>query len=264
MSEIGFAERYREQMRLARRAERTVEHWDARAAHMSEGAFDGSYVRQFVVRMNLEGCATLLDVGCGPGTIGLSVAARLEHVYGLDFSPGMLAALAENARSRGLANVTALQLAWEDDWSEVPTCDVVVASRSVMVPDLESALLKLHSRARVRAYVTYPADGSVLPAAVRRAIGRGGNLLPDYLSVAGILHDLGFYPTLDYLPAKNRLASCTTFEALHAKVSESLGALSDEESTRLRSYYDANQGRVGLEPMRWALFSWEAREQTAR
>ena len=126
---------------------------------MSEGTFTSPYIQQFVDRMDLTDCATLLDVGCGAGAISLTVAARLEHVYGLDYSPGMLEAFAANARERGLAGVTPILRAWDDDWSDVPICDVVVASRSTAVPDLEAALLKLNSKARRRVYVTYPADG---------------------------------------------------------------------------------------------------------
>jgi hypothetical protein len=174
----------------------------------------------------------------------------------------MLALFAENAGARGLTNATPILLGWDDDWQDVPVCDLVVASRSTAVPDLEAALLKLQSKARVRVYVTYPADGHFVAAGVRRAIGRSDPGLPDYLDVVGILHDLGLYPTLDYVPGENRLANCATFDALHAKVGELLGPLTGEESARLRAYYEANGGRVGQEPRRWALVSWQPRTRT--
>lgn len=84
---------------------------------MSERVFDAPYVRQFVARMDLADCSTLLDVGCGPGTIGLSVASRLDHVYGLDYSPGMLATFVECARQRGLTRVTPILRDWDADWA---------------------------------------------------------------------------------------------------------------------------------------------------
>jgi ubiquinone/menaquinone biosynthesis C-methylase UbiE len=90
--DIDFAEQYREHMRRQPHRAKPREHWDARAATFNEAAFDSAYVQAFLARMNLEGCATLLDVGCGPGTIALSAAPRLQHVYGLDYSSGMLAA----------------------------------------------------------------------------------------------------------------------------------------------------------------------------
>jgi cyclopropane fatty-acyl-phospholipid synthase-like methyltransferase len=74
LPEIDFARLYREHMQRANRPERPPEHWNDRAPAMSQRTFDTDYVRQFLGRLDLTGCATLLDVGCGPGTISLSVA----------------------------------------------------------------------------------------------------------------------------------------------------------------------------------------------
>jgi len=177
LSDIDFAELYRRQMLRANRQEKTPGYWDGRALAMSQRMSDSRYVRQFVASLDLTACATLLDVGCGPGTIALTVAPRLEHVYGLDYSPGMLAAFAGEARARGLeAAATPILHAWDDDWADVPTCDLVVASRSTAVPDLEAAILKLHSKARKRVYMSYPADGR-LPGIVEDSIIGSGSMI---------------------------------------------------------------------------------------
>jgi len=97
-------------------------------------------VEGFVRRVDLSDCTTLLDVGCGPGTIALTVARRLERVNGLDCSPGMLETSVANAERRGVGNATPILRAWEDDyWADVPECDVVVASRSTRAADLAAA-----------------------------------------------------------------------------------------------------------------------------
>jgi len=258
LSDIDFAEYYRRDVKRVNRQEKTPEYWDGRAGAMSQRMSDSQYVRQFLAELDLTGCATLLDVGCGPGTIALSVAPRLEHVYGLDYSPGMLAAFAEEARARGLTAATPILRAWDDDWSDVPVCDIVVASRSTGVPDLEAAILKLDSKARHRVYMSYPADGDLPGDDVRRAIGRAAGRSPDYLSVVGILHHLGLHPTLRYLTTENRFAGCASFGDFLAKVTTLLGALSDEEAGRLQTVFHATGERARQEPARWALFSWEA------
>ena len=225
---------------------------------------DSQYVRQFVASLDLSDCATLLDVGCGPGTIALTVAPRLEHVYGLDYSPGMLAAFAEEARTRGLTAATPILRAWEDDWSDVPVCDIVVASRSTAVPDLEAAILKLGSKARKRVYMSYPADGRLPGDDVRHAVGRAGASAPDYLCVVGILHHLGFHPTVGYLTTENRFARCADFADFLAKTTELLGPLSAEEADRLETFFRETGERARQEPTRWALFSWEAGKHVPR
>jgi SAM-dependent methyltransferase len=264
LSDIDFAELYRRAMQRANRQEKTPEYWDGRAPAMSQRMSDSQYVRQFVAALDLEGCATLLDVGCGPGTIALTVAPLLEHVYGLDYSPGMLAAFAEEASARGLTAATPILRAWEDDWADVPTCDVVVASRSTAVPDLEAAILKLDSKARKRVYMSYPADGRLPGDDVRHAIGRADAAAPDYLCVVGILHHLGLHPTLGSLTTENRFARCADFADFLSKVTELVGSLSAEESDRLETFFRETGERDRQKPTRWALFSWEAGKKVAR
>jgi SAM-dependent methyltransferase len=264
LSEIDFAGLYRRQMQRANRREKTPEYWDGRATAMSQRMSDSQYVRQFVAALDLEGCATLLDVGCGPGTIALTVAPRLTHVYGLDYSPGMLAAFAEEARTRGLTAATPVLRAWEDDWADIPTCDVVIASRSTAVPDLEATILKLDSKARKRVYMSYPADGRLPGDDLRHAIGRAEASAPDYLCVVGILHHLGLYPTLGYLTTENRFARCADFADFLSKAAELLGGVSEREAGRLETYFREAGDRARQEPVRWTLFSWDARTKVER
>jgi SAM-dependent methyltransferase len=261
LSDIDFAGLYRRQMQRASRHEKTPQYWDGRATAMSQRMSDSQYVQQFVAALDLEGCATLLDVGCGPGTIALTVAPRLEHVYGLDYSPGMLTAFAAEARARGLTAATPILRAWEDDWADVPICDVVVASRSTAVPDLEAAILKLDSKARRRVYMSYPADGRLPGDDVRRAIGRDDAAAPDYLCVVGILHHLGLHPTLGSLTTENRFARCVDFAEFLSKATELLGGLSEEEACRLETFFRQTGEGTRQRPTRWALFSWEARKK---
>ncbi len=264
LSDIDFAELYRRAMQRANREAKTPDYWDGRAPAMSQRMSDSQYVQQFVAALDLEGCATLLDVGCGPGTIALAVAPRLEHVYGLDYSPGMLAAFAEEARARGLPAATPILRAWDDDWADVPTCDVVVASRSTAVPDLESAILKLDSKARKRVYMSYPADGRLPGDEVRHAIGREAACAPDYLCVVGILHHLGLHPTLGYLTTENRFARCADFGDFLSKVTELVGSLSAEEARRLEAFFRETGESARRKPTRWALFSWDAGKKVER
>jgi SAM-dependent methyltransferase len=254
---IDFGSLYRAHMARVRGRDKCAADWDERARALSRGAFVGRYVQGFLARLDLSGCATLLDVGCGPGTIALAAAPRLSHVYGLDYSPGMLAAFAANARERGVANATAIPRAWEDDWGDVPVCDVVVASRSTQVADLEAALAKLDAHAARRVYLTHRVGGRFLEAAVYGALGRDDEPLPDYIYVINILRQRGIHPRLDYVESESRLWNCADFGDCLRRVVWSLGELTPQERERLRALYDREGGRLGGTPMRWALVSWE-------
>jgi hypothetical protein len=191
------------------------------------------------------------------------VAPKLAHVYGLVYSARILAAFVENADARGLTNATAVLRAWEDDWSDIPICDVVVASRSTHVADLEAALLKLDAQARCRVYLTQLAGGRFLDSAVFEALGRQEEARPDYIYTVNILRQHGIHPTLNYLEGENRLRRCVNFEDCLRKVEWSLGELTPDERERLSAYYERYQGRMGETPMLWALVSWEKARQSA-
>lgn len=259
IDEIDFGRLYREHLQAASRLPKPAEAWDERAAGMRQRSRESRYAESFIARMNLEDATTLLDVGCGPGTICIPIAHRFEKVYGLDYSAAMLDALRANAAERGLTNIEALHLAWEDDWSQVPVCDIVVASRSTSVQDLAAALAKLDAKARRRVYLTHRMGGRPVPAAALEAIGRKLRPPPDYIYALNILHGMGIHPRLDYIESENRLAAAGDFEEFARRIAWSIGALSTEETSRLRAWYEHAPQAIRTEaaPVRWAFISWE-------
>lgn len=128
--DIDFGHLYREHMETSGRQTKAPADWDGRADRMKAAAQLSGYVQAFISRMDLSDCKTLLDVGCGAGAIGLALADRLDQVYGLDYSAGMLEAMRQLATERGITNIKPLRKSWDEDWSDVPVCDIAVASRS--------------------------------------------------------------------------------------------------------------------------------------
>jgi len=68
---------------------------------------------------------TWLDIGAGAGRYALPLALRVRAVIALDPSPGMLAALREQAAEHGIANVRVVEGRWPVDPSAgpAPTAD---------------------------------------------------------------------------------------------------------------------------------------------
>lgn len=260
LDSIDFGRLYREHHAAANRAPKPASEWDARAADMSRKALQSRYVDEFIGRMNLAGTQTLLDVGCGPGTICLPLAERLSRVIGLDFSRKMLDELLANAAALGHGNVEALHLAWEDDWSAVPACDIVVASRSTTVEDMAAALVKLNDKAKRRVYMTHLVGGRFIDPAVIEAVGRSASTppaLPDYIYIVNILYRMGIHPRLDYIEHEGRLAGAANFDEFAARVAWALGELSEPERARLADWYARQPMPLASAPMRWAFISWE-------
>lgn len=259
INDIDFAELYREHMRRSGRPRKPASAWDARAENMSRKPLRGAYSDAFIQGMDISGASTLLDVGCGPGTIGLLLAGQMQRVYGLDYSQVMLDCLMENAALHGLDNVQPLLRAWEDDWSDIPVCDIVVASRSSAVEDMAAAIDKLNAHARLRVYMTHLAGGHFVDPQIAALLGRENRAFPDYIYVINILHGLGLHPRLSYIDIPSRLAGAKDFGAFAEKVSWTFGELNGDELAALRGWYDADPARAkrGGAPMRWAFIGWD-------
>jgi ubiquinone/menaquinone biosynthesis C-methylase UbiE len=62
----------------------------------------------------LDGGGRLLDIGCGPGTLAISLADRFTEAIGLDPDADMLAVAADRAAAAGIANLRWVRALAED------------------------------------------------------------------------------------------------------------------------------------------------------
>ncbi len=90
-----------------------------------------------------------LDFGCGTGLLTLELSRRCEQVTGLDFSPGMLAALDAKIEAAGLDNVATI-LADLAAGDPLPgTYDLVASAMALHhVAELETVLSRLFAATR--------------------------------------------------------------------------------------------------------------------
>lgn len=257
--DIDFGQLYREHMAACGRQLKAPEEWDARAARMKGVATDSGYVREFVARMDFAACRSLLDVGCGTGAISLAAADHVEHIIGLDYSAGMLEAMLELAAERGVDHIRPLQRSWEDDWSDVPVCDIAVASRSTAVRDLEAALKKLDAHAARRVYLTSKVGGYFIDPQIAAVIDRRQDPVPDYIYAVNILYQMGRQPRVDFIDNDHRPTDCETADEFVRRVSFSLGSVNDAERAQLANWFeqDPDRARNSGQPFRWAFIAWE-------
>lgn len=165
-SELLAADWNGEWMRLQagrRRADDSFE-WDKRARHFRP-LETAPYARDFIKLLALKPGESVLDMGCGAGSIAIPLAQAGHSVIAADFSPAMLGTLDAGIEYYGLEDlITPLELAWDDDWDLVgpvaKAVDVAFASRSVTTTNLKGALAKLDRTARRRCAVTMVANSS--------------------------------------------------------------------------------------------------------
>lgn len=162
-----------------------------------------SYLQQLTSKIDLQGAQTLFDMGCGPGTVSLALADKLTTIYGVDYSQGMLNVAARRAAALKADNVHWIQRAWEEDWSDLPRCDIAVASRSTLVADMRQAMSKLNNQARLRVYTTHLVSTSFVSPAIQRAAGREVIELPNYIFALNVLYQMGIYAHVDFIRGQN-------------------------------------------------------------
>jgi len=245
---------------------KTKDDWNRRAAGFAKRNTASPYVREFIARLPLEPGMTVLDMGSGPGSVALPLSAKVGKVTAVDFSPEMLAVLEERLREQGIDNIRAVEGSWTDDWSAlgIGVHDLVIASRSLAVDDLKSALEKLDSHAAKAVVIAERVGPGPFDPALFEAVGRRFVAGPDYIYTVNILYQMGIRASVDFI----RAGGPRRYESRQAAVESSawmLGDLSGDEEARLRAYFDRRLRRrpdgswivTGEHCPEWAVISWK-------
>jgi ubiquinone/menaquinone biosynthesis C-methylase UbiE len=71
--------------------------------------------KQSITRAHLRPDATVLEIGCGTGSLALAMAPFAGHVHAMDFSAEMIRIADQKKRAQGLSNVTFHQGTLDDN-----------------------------------------------------------------------------------------------------------------------------------------------------
>ena len=260
--EIDFNKLYAIQKKASSSKNKDSKAWDERAFEMNEKIHVSSYNEVIAQKVDLSSASTLLDVGCGPGTFSLRFAPHVKEVFAFDFSPMMLSMLRSNAQTKGIGNITSITADIEGDWSDIPICDVVLASRCLEVDDLQKALTNLDLHAKQAVYLTFKVGKGYLSEELVGVLGRKIVPKPDYIYVLNILYNMGILATLDFIFPQEKVC-CEkegNLDAYLQAIIWSLGELGEEEIQRVKVYFEMCQKEKkvpALRDNRWALISWK-------
>lgn len=240
--------------------------WDQRAASFAERNLDSPFAAQFLAHLQVEPEWTVLDVGCGPGTLAIPLSGQVRHVTALDYSAAMLTELDKRAHAAKLKNITTVQASWTDDWQALGIArhEVAIASRSLSVDDLQGALRKLNAWASRAVYVVDRVGAGPFDPDLFAAIGREFDPGPDYIFTVNILYTLGIHARIDFITLESKRRYTSREEALQS-YRWMVDDLTAPEEERLAAYVDARLSQASdaswqlarQTPPRWALLSWQ-------
>ncbi|WP_440956580.1 class I SAM-dependent methyltransferase [Methanosarcina sp. Mfa9] len=164
----------------------------------------------------------ILDVGAGPGTLAVPLAARCAHVTAVEPAAGMVEVMKEFAFKEGVENLEVVAKRWEDvDPSELSGLyDVVFASYSLGMPDIRAAVEKMCKLATKRVCLYWFLGSSPweqwmidLWPALHGQEYRSG---PKADVLFHVLYDMGIYPNMETL----QLPHTRVFHDLDAAVED--------------------------------------------
>jgi SAM-dependent methyltransferase len=226
--------------------------WDRRASEFSGHAASTGYAEAFIKIIRPRRNWTVLDMGCGGGTIAVPLARRVRKITAIDFSTGMLDILRKRCREKRILNVDAIHGRWEDDWPAlgIGTYDVAIASRSLIGDDIRGCIQKLLNAARRAVYISTIVGCGPFDRRLFEATGREFKTGPDYIYYYNLLTEMGLRVNLVFIPENHCNDWGTLEDAVDGQRWMFRESLTDEEECRVRAYLEQHLIRLGG---RWRL-----------
>ena len=214
--------------------------WDKAAPGFYKRTRKEDYQIALFDKLILDENDTVLDVGCGEGSVTIPIAKRVKKVIGLDSSPKMLEYLEKRADENGISNIeTVLQPIEEISYDEIGDVDVVVCSRSLngIIP-IEEVLFELNRIANKYVFITiFGPENKKIEKDFDRELGIKTEDFPDYNYLFNILFNMGIYANVERFDLNNY----REYESIEDAMDNGkfrLDLYSDEEKELLRDYLE--------------------------
>ncbi len=269
-SGIDWAEKWRADEMHSTLTEEDLHFISDRARRFTSAARPSGYAREFLDRADIKPGESVLDMGCGGGTLALPLAIGGHHVVACDYSPAMLKRLEQFAALAGVAeNVEVKNVSWTDSWDGLPVADVFIASRTLRTRDLAQTIGNIEAHTLRRCFVSVPTYLSPHhDLKMLRAIGRSDAVPGEDVYLINLLMQLGRMPELSYIRRPFPSLGESIDEARDVYERED-GPFTPEESEKLDAFIaenyklamDSSGGsilhRSYQRDVVWAFISWD-------
>ena len=242
-----------------------TEFWNKRAPSFADHAGKTIYPDSFIKIMNPDPSWTVLDMACGGGTLAIPLSSMVKHITAADFSEKMIEILNAEADKRGIKNIQTVRSNWTDDWGKngIGQYDAAIASRSLAVDDIKSALIKLNNAACRRVMISTVVGDGPFDRQMFLAVGREYRESIDYIYFYNLLYQMGIQANVDFIAVDDS----KTWET-HEEACESMRWMFPEmtrgEDVMLRKYISVHlvkeNGRFHLDytkTSKWAVIWWD-------
>lgn len=213
--------------------------WNKAAPHFHKSNLRDDYKTALLKKLDiLSKNDTVLDIGCGEGTITIPIAKKVKSVTGIDSAENMLKILNEKSNKENINNVnTILKPIEEIRYKDIGNYDVVVASRSLnsIIP-IKETLKEINKIANKYVFITlFGPENWKLEREFQEYIGNDPKDFPAYTYLINILYNMGIYANVERMDIKSYREYDTIEDAMdNGKFRVDL--LNDEEIEELKIY----------------------------
>ena len=180
--------------------------WDKAAPGFYKRTRKDDYQDALFDKLILDKNDTVLDVGCGEGSITIPIAKKVKKVIGVDSSPKMLEYLEKRAIENDVENIeTILKPIEEITYEDIGDVDVVVCSRSLngIIP-IDKTLEELNKIANKYVFITiFGPENKKIEKDFENEIGIKTEDFPDYNYFFNIMFNLGIYENIERFDLNN-------------------------------------------------------------
>lgn len=181
--------------------------WNKIAPQFNKWMKTDEYPLNFAAKVHKEPDYTVLDLGCGNGSVTLEVAKHVKQVTAVDISEEMLKLVQKNAAADGTSNIKYIQSSIEEiEVDEIGQYDIVIASRSLgSIKDIKKELKKIDSIAKKYVYMTHwSAASNQFEKDLCKVTGMPHHPHPDYIYVCNMLYQMDIYANLEPINCSSR------------------------------------------------------------
>ena len=236
-NEVEWTEFWQEQLK---NKEDKGKDWDKAAEGFQKRAKKDDYQESLFSKLILNENDTVLDLGCGEGSITLPLAKKVKKVTGVDSSPKMLELLNKRAHEENINNVeTVLKPLEEITFEEIGSHDVVLASRSLngIIP-IEETLKTIDRIANKYVFITlFGPENWKIEEEFNEYIGKENKHFPGHNYLFNILFNMGIYANVERLDFKS-YRNYNSIEEAMDNGKFRLDLLNKSEKEKLKEYLE--------------------------
>ena len=240
--------------------------WNKAAPNFGKSAKKDDYHTKLIERIDVGEEDTVLDLGCGEGSITIPLAKKAKSVTGVDSAYKMLEILNEKAQKKNINNIETI----EEDLTKITIDnvgkhDIVVASRSLNgVLNIMETIANIDEIAGKYVYITlFGPNNWKLEREFYESIGKEYFEFPSHRYFFNILVDMGIYPNVENLNIGHEREYESIEEALESGKWR-LDTLNDNEKKQLCEYLEVileenENGKLSNpnDKADWVLYWWK-------